>query len=99
MEGLDDNRCFKLGYVLSSPVENSHCFTPSVQGLEYGTVVRQTSVNNPFTKGSAPGSISYETMSIRDQQPRTIFKVWGCQVHENKDCKKNITVRVHGSLM
>ena len=82
--------------------ENSQCLTAPPGGFEYGTtVVRQTSIKNPLRKGSAPGSISYETMSIREnQQPHIFFKVWSCQVQENKDCKERLSIVIeHGSLM
>ena len=52
IEGLDGNGCFKLGYVLPSSVQKiPQCFTAAEGGFEYGTVVQETSVNNPFTKG------------------------------------------------
>ena len=75
IEDLDGNGCFKLGNVLSSSVENSQCFTNPLGGFEYGTtVMQQTSIKNPLRKGSAPGSISYETTSIRGNQQPHIFE-------------------------
>jgi hypothetical protein len=43
-----------------------YCLTASSGGFEYGTtVVRYNSDINPSTKVSAPGSVSYETRSLR----------------------------------
>jgi len=52
------------------------CLTAAVGGFEFGTtVVWETSVNNPFTKDSAPGSVCYKTRLIRgNQKPQTFSK-------------------------
>jgi hypothetical protein len=58
-------------------------------------------VNNPFTKGSAPGSISYETKSIRgNQKPQTFSKCANAKCMKIRATRKRLSiVRVHGSLM
>ena len=88
--------------MLPSSAENSQCFTAAVASFEYGTtVVRETSVNNPFTKGSAPGSVSYETRSIRgNQQPQTFSKCATAKCVKIRAARKRLSiVRVHESLM
>jgi hypothetical protein len=52
--------------ILMSRKFPKYCLTASSEGFEYGTiVVRYNSGINASTKGSAAGSISYETRSLR----------------------------------
>ena len=78
------------------------CFTAAVGGFEYGTtVVQETSVNNPFTKDSAPGSICYKTRLIKGNlQPQTFSKCAAAKCMKIRATRKRLnTVRVHESLM
>ena len=80
IEGLDGNGCFKLGYVLSSSVENSqsvsHLLQEALSMEELSCGKHQLRI--PSEKDQHLGQSLMKCQSEETSSPTFFFKVWSC---------------------